>query len=297
MSINSPIIAALPNNLTNGTPNDASQVMADFNTVRNGVNNALSGVGANSGASYIGVTSDARWLGTSVQDALAQLISNTQINDTGTVNAIAFTTTPNITALSNNLFVWVKAGNTNTSQTVTLAAGTTAATGVVLNDGTTLPPIGSIIAGQLYGFWYSTGLSKWVLINPSRATGSVSSTGTGWTAGTTPVVTLKYSVLPDGNTIYVEIPLATGTSNATTASLPGLPSSFAPTTAQNYGIAVVNAGTTTSGVIFIPAGSSTLQFGNGQLYGPGGFTNSGSKSVPAIGGAGGVVTIIWQISP
>jgi hypothetical protein len=229
MSITIPVIPSLPNNLLNGTPNDASQVMADFNAVRNGVNNALSSVAAQSGASYIGVTTDARWLGTSVQDALAQLISNVQLNDTGAANTITLTPTPAVTALQNSLFVWFKANNTNTSSTVTITLGSTAATALILNDGSTLPPIGSIIAGQIYGAWYSTGLSKWILINPSRATASATITYTGMTATVT--ATLNYAIEQSGKigSAWV-VSNTTGTSNATTFGVTGIPAAIVPST-------------------------------------------------------------------
>jgi hypothetical protein len=108
---------------------------------------------------------------------------------------------------------------------------------------------------------------------------------------------MNYIVLADGKTVYLEIPYATGTSNATTATLPSLPSLISPTTAQNGTLQVVSGGTAGGGIWFIAAAGNSIQFGSGSSYGPGGFSNTLVKSVPALASSSGVVTITYPLSP
>lgn len=204
-----PIIGNLPNNLTNGSTADATQVMANFNAIINGVN-------ANA-ASITGV----------------QASSYNYAADTGTVNALIISPSNPPTVLLDGMEFRTKAANTNTSSTVTAQIGGIPAVGVVVDQAGTLPVIGSIIQNMYYRLVYSSGLGKLILKDPSRATSSATITYTGMT--TTVTATMNIAIEPSGKLAEAWVTTyTTGTSNATTFPITGVPSSIVPATNAPY---------------------------------------------------------------
>jgi hypothetical protein len=134
------------------------------------------------------------------------------------------------------------------------------------------------------------------ILNPQRATGAYTGTGGGY-AATAPSVTINYSIGTDGKSIEHYIPSVAGTSNATTATITGMPASLAPTTAQNGQMFIQDSGVQTNGAWLIAAAATTIQFGKGNGFGVGGFTNTGNKGAPFIPASGGVCTIKYPLSP
>lgn len=188
------IIGSLPYTLTNGTTADATQVMADLNTIINGVN-------ANAAAI------------TSVQQA-----SYNYAADTGTVNAIVIPMSPGPASYTDGLRGYTKVANTNTSTAVTVKFGSLAAVAVVLDQAGTLPPANSIIAGMHYTFEYDSTQSKIILINPqsSNAPGSQLPTATGTANALVITNTPAFGAFANGQSQWVN-PASANTAAATAA--------------------------------------------------------------------------------
>jgi hypothetical protein len=218
--------------------------------------------------------------------------------DTGTTNALVvavgnFAQNNNVT--SDGLRVKVKAANTTTGNASLAFTSNPNINGNInlMSSFNTSAPVGSIIAGTVYELIFIQ--SVWYLLNPSRVTGSFTGTPTGMT--TAPTATIKYEIAPDGNTVTMGIPVFNGTSNASTATITGMPSAIAPTTGQNFTTFVVDSGTATTASILIAAAGVVIQFGKGAGFGPGGFTVTGAKTFPDIVTASTVQTITYPISP
>lgn len=121
-------------------------------------------------------------------------------------------------------------------------------------------------SGALPDYW---GTSAWAIAQSNYV-----ASGTGFT--TVPTGTVKYSVV--GNTVTLDIPAITGTSNATTFTLTGGPAAIRPAVDKDFAVRITDNGGTsvmgfarikTTGVIEIYAGMSGA-----------GFTASGTKSFP-----------------
>lgn len=225
MSLLTPLVPTFPNQLTNGTPADASQVMADFNNLRNAINNVLNATGATGGDQYVGITTNSRYQGTSVFDALTQLMDRFQEADTGSVNAIVITPTPAVSAYGSGMFFLVKPANTTTSATPTLKVGSATALTIVNANGSSHVP-GAIQANKIALFWIDTVNSQAVHINPLIVSVSFTLTLSGMSSGGTG--TVNANILPDAKTICVAINSAiTGNSNATTMTGTGVPAYMA----------------------------------------------------------------------
>ena len=282
MSLLSPLVPVFPNTLVNGTPADASQVMADFNTLRNAINNSLNATGATGGDQYVGLTTDARFNGTSVHDALTQLVDRQSLyTDTGTTNALVITPTPAMTALTAGQVFWFKPANTTTTGAATIAIGANGAVGIANWDGTLLLA-GMLIAGSYYlGVTAGPGNPIRVL-NPSRLTGSVTLTiATGLT--TTPTFTLSYAVGSDGFGVDAWTGGGTtGTSNAIGMTWTGVPAIIQAVTKKDAACSgLVDNGAGTMGGIEMTASSGTWTIehvGNAN-----GWTNTGTKGIATAG--------------
>lgn len=284
MSLLSPLVPAFPNNLTNGTPADASQVMADFNNLRNAINNVLNATGATGGDQYVGITTNVRYQGTSVYDALTQIADRQFKQDTGTVNALVVTCAPAVTSYYDGLTILVKAANTNTSTTPTLNVNGVGAKGIVNQNGLVQMDVGSLVATGNYIFVYNTsvlsGAGGWVCINPSGATGSFTLTVNGMTSATTG--TCFYRTSSDTGFLLIWFQGGiTGTSNAATMTGTGMPSNLI--FAHNKEVVgwLEDNGQVVQGLINIS--TSTWTFGK-AITAAGGFTTSGIKGINSPNG-------------
>lgn len=183
------IIGALPFNLTNGTTADASQVMANFNTILNGTNTNAAANGVNSSITHLtGLTtplsiSQGGCGATSVAGCLTNLgiqigtqspaavnITGGQINGTpigtSTAAAGAFTT---LTASGDATFTTQSAGDISTkaattafvnNTALTLAAGTTSVTQSTTDDSTLVATdafVKSVIPNLQHAFFGTAG--------------------------------------------------------------------------------------------------------------------------------------------
>lgn len=199
--------------------------------------------------------------------------------DNGGVNAISIPLAIAPNAYAEGTIWFTKFANTNTSQAVTAQVGSLAALPVVINQAGTLPAIGSIISGMFGMLCYSAAQNKLILLNPSEAFGSFTATiATGLT--TTPGFTINYSVLPDGNTVYGKIPSGnTGTSNATTKSLTGIPPSLVTATSSRFYCFIEDNTNTAGGLPSIVTGTTSTWVPAANIGGTGGWTNGGTWGV------------------
>lgn len=262
MSLLSPLVPAFPNNLTNGTPADASQVMADFNTLRNAVNNSLNATGATGGDQYVGLTTDARFNGTSVHDALTQLVDRQSLyTDTGSTNALVITPNPAMTALTAGQFFTFKCGNTTTSDAATINISGIGTVGIANFDGTLLLA-GQLIAGSYYLAMTAGPATAIRVFNPSSASGTATLTATGDT--TSPTLTLSYRISADQHTAQMTFGTGvSGTSNATTFTLTGMPSVLGPINTQAFYCSAEDNTASVIAFIQFTAGSTVIQLGKG----------------------------------
>jgi hypothetical protein len=127
-----------------------------------------------------------------------------------------------------------------------------------------------------------------VTVSPSFEEGTFTLTGLGF-SGAPPTGLARY--VRSGNSVALAFPLITGTSNATTFYLEGLPPALQTTLPISYyAIAVVNASDFTSaivGSVDIPPNTSTLQvYANNNGLG---WTASGTKQMYAT-------TIVYLLS-
>lgn len=100
-------------------------------------------------------------------------------------------------------------------------------------------------------------------------------TATGMT--TSPTGTVKYSII--GNTVTLDIPAISGTSNSTAFTLTGAPAAIAPTADKDVLIGVTDNGTTQLGFVKIKTTGVLEFYAN---IGGGVFTSSGTKAVRAF---------------
>lgn len=104
--------------------------------------------------------------------------------------------------------------------------------------------------------------------------GSFTATVTnGFTADFTTVV--EYVQI--GSMVWLKWGLATGTSNATTMRITGLPQSLWPQVNNRFLLPVVDNGATVHGMCTITASNGQIDFG--ATIAGGGFTNSGTKGL------------------
>lgn len=225
MSLLSPLVPVFPNNLTNGTPADASQVMADFNTLRNAINNTLNATGATGGDQYVGLTTDSRFNGTSVHDALTQLIDRqTLYTDTGATNALVITPTPAMSTLAAGQVFWFKPANTTTSGSATINISGLGVVGLANQDGTLLLA-GMLIAGSSYMAVTAGPGNPVRVINPSRVTSSFTLTISTAYLTVQQTGTINLAVEPSGKFFSAWAASSiSGTSNSTSMQGTGVPS-------------------------------------------------------------------------
>lgn len=280
MSLLTPLCPNLPNNLLNGTPADASQVMADFNTLLAALNTTLNQSSATGGDQYVGLTTDNRFNGTSVHDALTQLVDRQSLyTDTGTTNALVITPNPAMGTLAAGQVFWFKPANTTTSGSATITIGSNTAVGIANWDGTLL------LAGQLIAGSYYMGVTAGPgnpirIINPSYVIGSFTGTLTGMSSATTG--TINYGTDLYNISLYINADI-NNTSNAPTLTITGVPALIQPAT--THWLPFFNgrdSSSQTQCMLQISSASGTWTVGKG-LVGtasfPGAFTNTGNKGV------------------
>lgn len=105
---------------------------------------------------------------------------------------------------------------------------------------------------------------------------SYTATATGMT--TSPTGAVLYSIV--GNMVTLDIPAISGTSNAITFTLAGMPTILRPESDKNVFVVVVNNGTTTAGLATIKT-TGVIELSNSLDTGTA-FTNSGTKGINAI---------------
>lgn len=152
-------------------------------------------------------------------------------------------------------------------------------------DGVTQLAAGSLIAGLLYTFVYSGALNSsaggFICINPSRVTSSFTATlATGFT--TTPTGTINYNILPDGSTVQTYcVSGLTATSNTTGWTVTGAPAAIQAAHAWTCTVGqFTDTGGRISGAFAGMNGGTWTALGGGSLTSAG-FTNTGSKGIPA----------------
>jgi hypothetical protein len=134
---------------------------------------------------------------------------------------------------------------------------------------------GQLIAGQFVAVAYQSGAFVLLSFNNVYLAGQFTGTLTG-VSGT---VTQQFTYVRSGGitAIYCN-PGISGTSNADTMTITGVPAAAQPITPQSILCRLTDNGTVQLGVVGV--GSGTLIFGLGASGAPTGFTPSGSKGLP-----------------
>mgnify|MGYP000473453951 CR=1 FL=1 len=126
----------------------------------------------------------------------------------------------------------------------------------------------------------ATGMEGTVLLSAIKellniANSSFTATATGMT--TAPTGSVTYAVA--GNLVVLDFPAISGTSNATTFTLTGVPAALRPATAKLARVTITdNTGTAAHGMARIETDGTISLFVNAAL---GAFTGSGTKSITA----------------
>ena len=198
--------------------------------------------------------------------------------DTGSANAYILTFTANFTSyVAGTVIYWVPS-NTNTGNS-TLDVNGLGALSIVNPDGSNVIP-GAIVANQVTTVAISGG--KFVLLsstNPVITNGSFTGTATGF-SGTAPTTTVYWSRF--SNWVFLAVSSISGTSNATTFSLTGLPSQLTPVTGLGFGNLVSaedNSAPVSTRIWYFVANTGAINFYNGGSAT--GWTNTGTKGLGA----------------
>ncbi len=211
----------------------------------------------------------------STQAGLLRAYNLSQITDFHTVytgggsaNAQTIAPSPAIsTNLKGQIFAFIAVAS-NTAA-ATLQVGTAPALSI-LNVGATTLFANNIRINQLTIVQHDG--TRFILLNPAPATGTFTGTGTGFSGS--PTCTINWAV--NGNHVDLNwASVLTGTSNATTFTITGLPAFLAPATSQAWNPVVEDSGAFAVGYMSI--NSTTISFGKG-LSSVGGFTASGTKA-------------------
>ncbi len=199
-----------------------------------------------------------------LQDYGAKLVGSVSGSDT-----ITGTLTPAITSYATGLTVILPPAGTNTTA-VTLALNGLAAKSIITSLGLTLYP-GMLRVGNPAILVYNG--TSFVLVSDNTATGTFTATLTGCT--TSPTGTVAYTV--KGNFVTLQFPDITGTSNASTFTLTGLPSALRPVTADLA--ASVPVVLDNSAAAYGVYASVSYTTGVITFYKNGSWTSSGTKGV------------------
>lgn len=110
---------------------------------------------------------------------------------------------------------------------------------------------------------------------PENLSGTFTGTATGFSDATPPSGTFTWH--RKGNQVTLNFPTISGTSNATTFTITGMPAALAPTSTQVMPCRVRDNGNWAFGLFKIVGGGSTITID--EDAGAGAFTNSGTKSL------------------
>lgn len=116
--------------------------------------------------------------------------------------------------------------------------------------------------------------TRWILSIETQGTATISLTG----YATAPTGDIEWVRL--GRRVTVRVPeTITGTSNATTLTMTGIPDQIAPETVKLQSVPLVDNGNTVLGLASITG--TTITFLMGSPLSATGFTATGTKSIPA----------------
>lgn len=159
------------------------------------------------------------------------------------------------------------------------------------NDRVTIGAGGGVIVGAAtdQGAGTLAALTQlYVGTTPVYRTGTFTGTFTGMTAGTT--ATLTYTI--DGNSVTLFLGGVTGTSNATSMTMTGLPAVLQPASlTQVSAIPVVDNNLTVAGLALITAGSGTITFYR-DILATGAFSATGFTNINSKGMGSAVITYL-----
>jgi len=167
-----------------------------------------------------------------------------------------------------------------TTGTPSLNVNSIGAKNVYYADLTTQLVASANIANGIYEFIYDSSLNSgaggWICTNPSTVNGSFTITFSTSYFTVQQTGTVKYSILPDGRTVYIHLDSnISGTSNSASLIGTGIPNAIAPATAKVIGWFVKDSGGLNMGSI--NTGTSTSwSLGNNTT---GSFSTSGVKGM------------------
>jgi hypothetical protein len=117
-------------------------------------------------------------------------------------------------------------------------------------------------------------------VSPAPGAGSFTGTLTGYASG--PTGTIQYRVNPYAHTVTLFTGSAiTGTSNATSLTMTGLPFAILPSQTILVPCFATDNATQVAASCNFASGSGTLTVGMGAGFAASGFTNTGTKGLPA----------------
>ncbi len=211
----------------------------------------------------------------------------------GTANAQTITNTRQVGALYAGLRFRVLPSATNTGA-MTFAPDGLAAKNVFANGVAAIAGmwVQNVPADIIYDG------TQWNLLNPQRSTGSFTGTGTGF-ASTAPTCTITYRATADFSLCTLVFGTGmTGTSNATTFTITGMPASLTPVQTQAYYITPEDNTAATTGSIIFTAASATITLAKSTSVGAGlsSWTSAGTKAFANSGISGNGSAIIFCLN-
>jgi hypothetical protein len=201
--------------------------------------------------------------------------------DTGSVNAYIVDYDAGFTSLTNGIILYFIAANSNTGPS-TLNVNSLGAVPILNQSGTALGA-GQITAGGVTSVLYYNG--NWLLtsvIGSIQQNGSFVATLTGF--ATTVTATVQYRIYNNVAYMFFDTTNPTGTSNATTMTMTGLPAVMNPSVDKFILCCTEDNGNTEqfSALAISSSGTCTFQkylIGTGEFSSVG-FTTAGAKGLP-----------------
>lgn len=223
-----------------------------------------------------------------VDNLTSPIIQNPYGIATGT-NTIAVNSIPSFGSLMDGITVAFKVANTTTAN-ATLNANSTGPFNLYYSDGTTQLVGGALIINNIYTAMFDSSLNGatggYIVQNPSRVTLSFTGALTGYASG--PTGTVNAAIEPSGKTYSIWAASAiTGTSNANTLTMTGLPAVLQSVTLKRYPCYVEDNSASLGAVAQISA-SGTIVFAGGGALNNTGFTTSATKGLSAGWAVSGV---------